>query len=71
MPWWLKALLGILAVFVAFEIIMSIVSFVLGNVLMLVAGAAAIGLVWYGYKRFMNSLPAYKRKQLRDKRDNY
>lgn len=71
MPFWLKAVLGILAVYVAFSVILAVIHFVLSSVLMIAVGAAAIGLVWYGYHRFMNSLPAYKRRQLRNKRDTF
>jgi hypothetical protein len=71
MPFWLKAVLGILAVYVAFSVILAVIHFVLSSVLMIAVGAAAIGLVWYGYRRFMNSLPAYKRRELRNKRDTF
>ena len=35
-----------------------------------VAGVViAAGVLWYGYRRFLNSLPAYRRRQIRNKRD--
>jgi len=27
-----------------------------------------VGVLWYGYRRFMNSLPAYRRRQIRNRR---
>jgi hypothetical protein len=71
MPFWLKAILAILGVFVAFEVVKAIIAFVFSSLIFIVAGAAAIGLVWYGYHKFTNSLPAYKRRQLRNKRDTF
>ncbi len=69
MPFWLKALLAVLGVFVAFEIVAAVIHFVISSVFFIAIGAAAIGLVWYGYHRFMNSLPAYRRRQIRNRRD--
>lgn len=69
MPFLLKALLAVLGVFVAFEIVHAIVAFVFSSVIFIAVGAAAIGLVWYGYRRFTNALPAYRRRQIRNRRD--
>lgn len=69
MPFWLKAVLGIIGVFVAVEVIAAIVHAIFGALFFVAIGAGAVALVWYGYHRFMNSLPAYRRRQIRNRRD--
>lgn len=69
MPFALKAILVVAGVFVAGMIVMSIVSWALHSLLFIAVGAAAVGLLYYGYHRFMMSIPAYRRRQLQKKRD--
>ena len=51
------------------SIVLTIVHFVLGSLLYIAVGAAAVGVLYYGYHRFMMSIPAYRRRQLQKKRD--
>jgi hypothetical protein len=69
MPFALKALLVVAGVFVAGAIVLSIVSWALHSLLFIAVGAAAVGVLYYGYHRFMMSIPAYRRRQLQKKRD--
>lgn len=69
MPFALKAILVVAGVFVAGMIVMSIVNWALHSLLFIAVGAAAVGLLYYGYHRFMMSIPAYRRRQLQKKRD--
>jgi hypothetical protein len=69
MPFALKALLVVAGVFVAGAIVMSIVSWALHSLLFIAVGAAAVGLLYYGYHRFMMSIPAYRRRQIQKRRD--
>ena len=51
------------------SIVMSVVSWALHSLLFVAVGAAAVGVLYYGYHRFMMSIPAYRRRQLQKKRD--
>lgn len=69
MPFALKALLVVAGVFVAGWIVLSVVTAVVHSLLFIVLGAAVVGALYYGYHRFMMSIPAYRRRQLQKKRD--
>jgi hypothetical protein len=69
MPFWLKALLAVAGVFIVGSIVISIVGFFFHSLLYLAIGAAAVGALYYGYHKFMMSIPAYKRRQIQKKRD--
>lgn len=69
MPFFLKALMVVAGVFIAGWIVVSIVSFALHSLLFIAIGAVAVGALYYGYHRFMMSIPAYRRRQLQKKRD--
>lgn len=69
MPFWLKAVLAIAGVFVAWEIVLAVIHAIFGALFFIAIGGIAVGAIWYGYHRFMNSLPAYRRRQIRNRRD--
>jgi hypothetical protein len=70
MPVWLKALLAVAGVFIVGSIALSIIGWVFHSLLIIAIGAAGVGVLWYGYHRVVNSLPAYKRRQqIRNRRD--
>jgi hypothetical protein len=69
MPFWLKALLVVAGVFIVGSIVVSIVSWALHSLLFIAIGAAAVGVLYYGYHRFMMSIPAYRRRQIQKRRD--
>jgi hypothetical protein len=69
MPFWLKAVLTVAGVVIAGTIVLNIIHAIFSSLFVLALGAAAVGAIWYGYHRVMNSLPAYKRRQIRNKRD--
>lgn len=69
MPFWLKALLAVAGVIIVGSIAMSIIGWVFHSLLVIAVGAVAVGALYYTYHRVMNSLPAYKRRQIRNKRD--
>ena len=69
MPFWLKAVLVVAGVFVVGTIVMTVVSWAVHSLLFIAVGAAAVGVLYYGYHRFMMSIPAYRRRQLQKKRD--
>lgn len=64
MPFWLKwVALPIVGLFVLFEVIHFVISALLGIVVFLVIGAAAVGVLYYAYNRTVGSLPAAKRRK--------
>ena len=69
MPFWLKAVLAVVGVIVAAKIVIALVTAVFSSLFFVALAVGAVGVLWYGYRRFMNSLPAYKRRQIRNKRD--
>jgi hypothetical protein len=69
MPFWLKAVLAIAGVFVAWEIVLAVIHVVFSALFFVAIGGIAVGAIWYGYHKFMNSLPAYRRRQIRNRRD--
>jgi hypothetical protein len=69
MPFWLKALLAVAGVFIVGSIALTIISWAFHSLLIIAIGAAGVGVLWYGYHKVMNSLPAYRRRQIRNKRD--
>jgi hypothetical protein len=69
MPFWLKALLAVAGVFIVGSVVLSILGWVFHSLFIVALGAAGVGVLWYGYHRVMNSLPAYRRRQIRNKRD--
>ena len=69
MPFYMKALLAIAGVFVAGWIVIWAVGAIFSSLLYLVVGVVAVGALYYGYHRFMMSIPAYRRRQIQKKRD--
>lgn len=69
MPFWLKATLAVVGVLVAGKIVIALFTAVFSSLFFIAVGAAAVGVLWYGYHRMMNQLPAYRRRQIRNKRD--
>jgi hypothetical protein len=69
MPFALKALLVVAGVFVAGWIVLNVITFAIHSLLFIAIGAVAVGALYYGYHRFMMSIPAYRRRQLQKKRD--
>jgi hypothetical protein len=69
MPFWLKAVLAVAGVVIAAKIVIALVTAVFSSLFFVALVAGGVGVLWYGYRRFMNSLPAYKRRQIRNKRD--
>jgi hypothetical protein len=65
----MKALLAIAGVFVAGWVVITVVGAIFSSLLYLVIGVAAVGALYYGYHRFMMSIPAYRRRQIQKKRD--
>ena len=67
MPFWFKwVALPIAGVVVAFWVITVIVHAILGTLIYLVLGAAAVGALYWAYHKVMMEIPAYRRKKLRD-----
>jgi hypothetical protein len=69
MPFYMKALLAVAGVVVAGWIVVSIIGWFFSSLLYIAIGAAAVGALYYGYHRFMMSIPAYRRRQIQKKRD--
>ncbi len=69
MPTWLKAVLAVAGVVIAAKIVIALVTAVFSSLFFVALVAGGVGVLWYGYHRFMNSLPAYRRRQIRNKRD--
>ena len=69
MPFYMKALLAVAGVFVAGWIVISIVGAIFSSLLYVIVGAVAVGALYYGYHKFMMSIPAYRRRQIQKKRD--
>jgi hypothetical protein len=69
MPFYMKALLAVAGVFVAGWVVISIVGWFFSSLLYIAIGAVAVGALYYGYHRFMMSIPAYRRRQIQKKRD--
>jgi hypothetical protein len=69
MPFWLKALLAVAGVFIVGSVVLSVIGWVFHSLLIIALGAAGVGVLYYGYRRVVTSLPAYKRRQIRNKRD--
>ena len=69
MPFWLKAVLAVVGVVIAAKIVVALVTAVFSSLFFVALAVGAVGVLWYGYHRFLNSLPAYKRRQIRNKRD--
>jgi hypothetical protein len=69
MPFWLKAVLAVVGVVIAAKIVIALVTAVFSSLFFVALVAGGVGVLWIGYRRFMNSLPAYKRRQIRNKRD--
>lgn len=69
MPFALKALLVVAGVFVAGWAVLAIISAAFHYLLVIALGAVVVGALYYGYHRFMMSIPAYRRRQLQKKRD--
>jgi hypothetical protein len=69
MPFALKALLVVAGVFVAGWLVLHVITFAIHSLLFIALGAVAVGALYYGYHRFMMSIPAYRRRQLQKKRD--
>ena len=69
MPFYMKALLAVAGVVVAGWIVVSIVGWFFSSLLYIAIGAVAVGALYYGYHRFMMSIPAYRRRQIQKKRD--
>jgi hypothetical protein len=68
MPFWLKALLAVAGVVIVGSIVISIVGWFFHSLLVIAVGAVAVGALYYGYRRFMMSIPAYRRRQIQKKR---
>ena len=69
MPFYMKALLAVAGVVVAGWIVVSIIGWFFSSLLYIAIGAVAVGALYYGYHRFMMSIPAYRRRQIQKKRD--
>jgi len=69
MPFWLKAVLAVVGVIVAAKIVVALVTAVFSSLFFVALAVGAVGVLYYGYRRFLNSLPAYKRRQIRNKRE--
>ena len=69
MPFALKALMVVAGVFVAGWLVLHVITFAIHSLLFIAIGAVAVGALYYGYHRFMMSIPAYRRRQLQKKRD--
>jgi hypothetical protein len=69
MPFALKALMVVAGVFIAGWIVLHVITFAIHSLLVIALGAVAVGALYYGYHRFMMSIPAYRRRQLQKKRD--
>lgn len=68
MPFWLKwVALPIAGVVVAFWVISFIVHAILGTLIYLALGVAAVGVLYWAYDKVMMEVPAYRRKKLRDR----
>jgi hypothetical protein len=69
MPFYMKALLAVAGVFVAGWIVISVIGAIFSSFLYIVAGVVVVGALYYGYHKFMMSIPAYRRRQIQKKRD--
>lgn len=69
MPFYMKALLAVAGVVVAGWAVVSIVGWFFSSLLYIAVGAVAVGALYYGYHRFMMSIPAYRRRQIQKKRE--
>lgn len=69
MPFWLKAVLAVVGVVIAAKIVIALITAVFSSLFFVALAVGAAGVLWYGYHRFLNSLPAYRRRQIRNKRD--
>lgn len=69
MPFALKALMVVAGVFIAGWVVLHVITFAIHSLLVIAIGAVAVGALYYGYHRFMMSIPAYRRRQLQKKRD--
>ncbi|HEV2640583.1 MAG TPA: hypothetical protein VGX23_35995 [Actinocrinis sp.] len=69
MPFYMKALLAVAGVVVAGWVVVSIVGWFFSSLLYIAVGAVAVGALYYGYHKFMMSIPAYRRKQIQKKRE--
>jgi uncharacterized membrane protein YuzA (DUF378 family) len=68
MPFWLKwVALPIAGVVVAFWVISAIIHAILGTLIYLVIGVAAVGALYWAYDKVMMEVPAYRRKKLSKK----
>ena len=64
MPFWIKWIALPIAGIVLFGwIIGAIIHAILGMIVYLALGAVAVGVIMYAYRRFMDSLPAAKRRK--------
>jgi len=50
-------------------VVISVVGWFFSSLLYIAIGAAAVGALYYGYHKFMMSIPAYRRRQIQKKRD--
>lgn len=69
MPFYMKAVLAVAGVIVAGWVVVSIVGWFFSSLLYIAIGAVAVGAIYVGYRKFMMSIPAYRRRQIQKKRD--
>ena len=69
MPFYMKALLAVAGVVIAGWVVVSIIGWFFSSLLYVAIGVVAVGAIYYGYHRFMMSIPAYRRRQIQKKRD--